>query len=58
MAVIQPMKQKAQPVLDFQELNEYMMCHTGGNSIDVCGETLWKWRQMVQASMIGDLKFA
>lgn len=46
MAVVQTTKQKVQPVLDFQKLNEYVKCHTGENDADVCGETLQKWRWM------------
>lgn len=58
MAVIQPTKNKVRPVLDFRELNGYVMCHTGDDVTDVCGETLRKWRQMRGASTIVDLKSA
>lgn len=58
MAVIQPTKNKVRPVLDFRELNNYVMCHTGDDVVDVCGETLRKWRQMRGASTIVDLKSA
>ena len=33
MAVVQPTKNKVQPVLDYQELNKYI-CHSGGDAID------------------------
>lgn len=46
MAVIQPTKNKIRPVLDFRDLNGYVMCHTGDDVADVCGEILRKWRQM------------
>lgn len=58
MAVIQPTKNKVRPVLDFRELNSYVMCHTGDDVTDVCGDTLRKWRQMRGASTIVDLKSA
>ena len=58
MAVIQPTKNKVRPVLDFRELNGYVMCHTGDDVADVCGETLRKWRQMRGASTIVDLQSA
>ena len=38
MAVIQPTKNKVRPVLDFRELNNYVMCHTGDDVADVCVE--------------------
>ena len=44
MAVIQPTKDKVRPVLDFRELNGHVMCHTGDDVTDVCGETLREWR--------------
>lgn len=58
MAVIQPTKNKVRPVLDFRELNNYVMLHTGDNITDVCGETLRQWRQMRGAGTIVDLKSA
>ena len=58
MAVIQPTKSKVRPVLDFRELNGHVMCHTGDDVTDVCGETLREWRQTRGASTIVDLKSA
>ena len=45
MVVIQPTKNKVKPVLDFQELNEYVKCHTSDDVADVCGEILRAWRR-------------
>ena len=56
MAVIQPTKNKVRPVLDFQELNGHVMCHTGDDVTDMYGETLKEWRQTRGASTIVDLK--
>lgn len=58
MAAIQPTKNKVRPVLDYRELNTYVMCHTGDDVTDVCGETLRDWRQMRGAMTIVDLKSA
>ena len=58
MAVVQPTKNKVRPVLDFREMNDHVSCHTGGDAIDVCGETLRQWRQAAGASTIVDLKSA
>ena len=58
MAVIQSVKRKVRPVLDFRELNRYVMCHTGDDFTDVCDETLREWRQMRGGSTIVDLKSA
>ena len=58
MAVTQPTKSKVRPVLDFRELNSYVMCHTGDDVADVCGDTLRKWRRMRGALTIVDLKAA
>ena len=55
MAVLQPMKSKARPVFDFCEVNSHVECHTG-EVVDVCGETLKKWRRMTEASKMVDLK--
>lgn len=46
LAVEQPTKNKIRPVFDFRELNQYVECHTGDDSIDICNETLREWRQM------------
>lgn len=58
MAVVQPTKQKVRPVLDFRELNVHVACHTGGDVMDVCGETMREWRQIQKAATIVDLKSA
>ena len=58
MAVIQPTKNKVRPVLDFRELNDHVECHTGGEVMDICGETLREWRRMTGASTLVDLKSA
>lgn len=58
MPVVQPTKNKVRPVLDFRELNTHVMCHTGDDATDVCGETLRAWRQMSGATTIVDLKSA
>ena len=47
MAVTQPTKHKVRPVLDFRELNAHVVCHTGGDAIDGCGETIREWRRRV-----------
>ena len=58
MAVVQPTKKKVRPVLDFRELNAYVMCHTGDDVTDICAETLREWRQTQGAASIVDLKSA
>ncbi|GAB1602818.1 hypothetical protein Ahia01_000562000, partial [Argonauta hians] len=58
MAVLQPTKCKVRPVLDFRELNDHVMCHTGGDVVDVCGETLRAWRWVSDRASIVDLKSA
>ena len=58
MAIIQPTKNKVRPVLDFRELDGYVMCHTGDDITDVCGKTLREWKQPRGASTIVDLKSA
>lgn len=41
MNVLQLTKCKFKPVLDFREVNNYVLSHTGGGSkIDICLETL------------------
>ena len=57
MAVVQPTKNKVWQVLDFQELNKYMTCHTR-DGIDVCEEVMKEWRRMEWATKIVDLKSA
>lgn len=56
MAVEQPTKNKITPVLNYRELNKCIMCYSGGDAIDVCGEIMRKWRQMTTASKIVDLR--
>ena len=51
-------KFKVRPMLDFRELNTYEASHMESNGMDVCGETMWEWRQMVGADTIVDLKSA
>lgn len=58
MAVEQPTKKKVRPVLDFRELNVNIKCHTGDDIIDVCCETLRKWRRVGENVSIVDLKSA
>ena len=58
MAVVQETKNKVRPVLDYRELNKSISSHTGGEFIDVCSETLRKWRQEEGAGTIVDLKGA
>lgn len=54
--MVQHTKKKVWPVLDYQELNEYIACHTGGETTDMCLDTIHDWRQKQIASMIVDLK--
>ncbi|XP_076049741.1 uncharacterized protein LOC143030477 [Oratosquilla oratoria] len=56
MAVVQPTKSKIRPVLDFRELNQFVKCHTGDDFVDVCSETLRRWRRMREASTVVDLR--
>ena len=56
--VVQPTKNKVRPVLDYQELDKHVSCHTGGDFIDVCGKTLRRWRQKSVTSTIVDVKSA
>ena len=58
MAVSQPTKNKIRPVLDFREVNRSVMCHTGGDVIDICADTLREWRMMEGEMEILDLKSA
>lgn len=41
------MKNKVRLVLDFREVNVHMACHTHGDTIDICLETVRQWRQMM-----------
>lgn len=46
-----PLMSVSQPsVLDYHELNEYVSCHSSGEMIGECSETICKWRQMIGAS--------
>ena len=45
-------------VFDFREVNSHVDCHTGGEVVDLCGETLRKWMRMTGASKMVDLKSA
>lgn len=58
LAVVQPTKDKVRPVLDFRELNKFVECHTGDDVIDVCEETLRKWRRVGTEASVVDLKSA
>ncbi|XP_076049715.1 uncharacterized protein LOC143030451 [Oratosquilla oratoria] len=58
MAVVQPTKSKVRPVLDFRELNQFVKCHTGDDFVDVCSETLRRWRRRRGASAVVDLRAA
>ena len=57
MVVLQPMKGKVRPAFDFRKVNSHVECHTG-EVVDVCRETLRKWRRMTGASKMVDLKSA
>ena len=39
-------------------MNSHVVCHTDEEVVDVCGETLMKWRRMTGASKMVDLKSA
>ena len=58
MAVFQATKKKVRPVLDFRELNHFVVCHTGSDMIDVCNEKMRKWRWLEGGTVIVDLKSA
>lgn len=51
MAVNQPTKHKVRLVLDFREVNTYISCHMGR-------ETMREWRQTIGAATIVDPKLA
>ncbi len=57
MAVHQKSKGKVRPVLDYRELNRYVSCHTGDN-VDICVDTIRRWRTMPGTPKIIDLKRA
>lgn len=58
MAVVQPIKSKVKPELDFWEMNGHVSCHTGGKATDICSEMMHKWRQMTRATMTINLNQA
>ena len=58
MAVFQATKKKVKPVLDYRELNRFVVCHTGSDIIDVCNEKMSKWRWLEGGTAIMDLKSA
>jgi transposase InsO family protein len=57
MAVMQRNKGKVRPVLDYRELNEYVNCHTA-EGIDVCDETIRRWRRREGPLKVLDLRSA
>ncbi|XP_067932754.1 uncharacterized protein [Watersipora subatra] len=58
LAVFQPTKDKVQPVMDYRELNAFVESHTGGDAVAVCGEKIWKWKQLRGKLGVVDLKSA
>ena len=58
LAVFQPTKDKVRPVMDYRELNAFVECHTGDDTIAVCGEKLREWRQLQGELKVVDLKSA
>lgn len=56
MVAVQPTKNKIRSVLDYRELNQYVSCNSGGERIDECVETIRKWRWMIGAFTVVDLK--
>ena len=58
MAVFQATKKKVRPVLDYRELNHFVVCHTGSVIIDMCNEKMRKWRWLEEGTAIVDLKSA
>ena len=58
MAVFQATKKKVRPVLDFCELNRFVVYYTGSNITDVYDEKMRKWRQLEGGTAIVDLKSA
>ena len=45
MAVEQANKNKEKPVMDFRELNNFVVCHTGDETA-MCYETIRAWRKV------------
>ena len=58
LAVEQVKKSKVWPVMDFQDLNEYMSSYKGNNIMDICRDWLREWRQIEGEGKIVDLKAA
>ena len=58
MAVFQATKKKVRPVLDFHELNLFVVCHTGRDIIDMYNEKMRKWRWLEIGTVIVDLTSA
>ena len=56
MAVIQEVKDKVRPVLDFRELNEFINTHT--LDADVCAHRVREWRLRGTKIAMVDLKNA
>ena len=56
MAVFQATKKKVRPVLDFRELNSFVVCRTESDIIDMCNEKMRKWRWLEGGTAIVDLK--
>ena len=57
-AVFQPTKDKAHPVMDYRELDNFVECHTGDDMVAVCSEKVTKWRQLQGELKVVDLKSA
>lgn len=51
-------KGKVRPVVDFKEMNDHVMCHTGGEATNICEEMLRLWRQTAEEAVIVDLELA
>ena len=58
LAVVQPTKDKVRPLMDYQELNQFVESHTGDEQTAVCAEKVRKWRQLQGDLKVVDLKFA
>ena len=56
--MFQPTKDKAHPVMDYRELNNFVECHTGDDMVAVCSEKVTKWRQLQGELKVVDLKSA
>ena len=56
MAEEQVIKKKVRPVLDYRQLNEFILSYTGDS--DVCEEKLRKWRKVGSSCKMLDLKDA